>query len=210
MNPRGKFILVLLLAAFLAFAAAFGVTVFVRSRSAASSVSKVSLPTAATPSFSSSTSQSACPVRPAEMTVTGTSLSGFISPGAKVTVLDGYYACHEPERNDVVIYLYGGAAANDPVIKIVKGVPGDKVSFGKAGGSWNILVNGEPLRTTTGIPYAITGEIFDIFSRYVNEAKGVVPSGEYLLLGNLPAGSIDSTRFGFVPKDGLVGKVIEN
>ena len=168
--------------------------------------------TAATPPvpapLSPSAAQSACPVQTVKAIVNGTSLSGFISPGQTVTFLAGYYDCHEPARDDVAIYRYGTVAADDLLIKIIKGIPGDAVSLQKAGGSWNILVNGEPLRTTVGILYAIAGKTFDTFSRYVNDASGTVPQGEYLILGNLPAGSRDSTQFGFVPKADLIGKVI--
>jgi signal peptidase I len=166
-----------------------------------------------------SASDGVCPVQEKKVTVVGTSLSGFIASGTEVMVLAGYYACHDPKPGDVVIYFYGGLGANDPLIKIVKGIPGDAVSFQKAGslsakasataGAWNILVNGKPLRTTTGIPYAIAGQGFEGFLAYVNAAKGVIPPDEYMILGNLPAGSIDSTKFGFVQKQDLVGKVAE-
>jgi signal peptidase I len=158
---------------------------------------------------SSSALQGICPIEEKKVTVVGTSLSGFIEPGTILTVLGGYYACHDPKPGDVVIYFYGGLTANDPLIKIVKGIPGDIVSLRKKGGSWNILVNGKPLQTTSGIPYAIAQQGFDSFSAYVNAAKGIIPPDEYMILGNLPAGSIDSTKFGFVRKQDLVGKVAE-
>jgi signal peptidase I len=209
MKPQKNFLIVLLSVVVVVSAVAYGIAIFVRADGHAESLPRaasdgVSVPVA----LPSSAPQGVCPVQVRKVTVSGTSLSGFIAPGSAVTVLAGYYACRDPKPGDVVIYLYGGPAANDPLIKIVKGIQGDAVSFQKAGGAWNILVNGAPLVTTAGIPYAITGQVFETFSRYVNDVKGIIPPDEYLILGNLPAGSIDSTRFGFVEKRDLVGKVI--
>lgn len=145
-----------------------------------------------------------CLVQPEKVTVKGYSLSGFIMPEETVNVLMGYYDCHEPQRGDVVIYLYGSEA----LIKIVEAVSGDKIELVKNGGSWNIDINGEPLKTTVGIPYAINESVFNVFSRYVDGVNGVLPTDTYMILGNLPAGSIDSTHFGFVRKQSLIGKVL--
>jgi signal peptidase I len=207
MKARKFFIAFILFAVFLFLASAFLTAAYI-SMISRSSASYTGLHAAAgTPAFLS-TSQNECPVRTKETTVTGNSLSGLIAPGQTVTVLLGYYSCHDPQRNDVVIYRYGSASVGESLVKIVKAVPGDAVSLKKVGGSWNILVNGLPLRTTAGIPYALNASVFGTFSYYVDEANGIIPPDSYMLLGNLPAGSIDSTRFGFVKKEDLAGKVV--
>ncbi|MGC8776311.1 MAG: S26 family signal peptidase, partial [Minisyncoccia bacterium] len=76
------------------------------------------------------------------------------------------------------------------------------------GSVWNIFVNNELLKTTAGIPYAINERTFTVFSQYINAVNGIVPQNEYLILGNLPAGSNDSLHFGFAQKKDLIAKVI--
>ncbi len=197
MKSRERFLTFVLVVAFLVLAFVLCVVAFVH-------ISQRSAVDVASVTSSLFVSQDTCPVQVGRVTVHGNSLSGFITPGQVVEALIGYYACHNPQRGDIVVYLYG----NEPIIKIIKAVPGDIVSLKKAGGSWNIVVNGALLQTTVGIPYAINNEVFNMFSRYVAEVNGIIPPDIYMILGNLPAGSVDSTYFGFVRKQDLVGKII--
>jgi signal peptidase I len=151
-----------------------------------------------------------CKFTPIKLRVIGNSLAGFIASGTIVTVFPGYYNCNNPLRDDIVIYIHGNPNLPDPfLIKIIKGLPGDKISFKKSEqGAWNIFINNQILKTTNNIPYTLNEETYNIFSNYVNEANGVIPENHYLILGNLPSGSNDSINFGFIEKKDLLGKVI--
>lgn len=43
---------------------------------------------------------------------------------------------------------------------------------------------------------------------YENSFKGIIPENTYIILGNQPEGTLDSTRFGLVDKSGIIGKVV--
>ncbi|GIV28882.1 MAG: hypothetical protein KatS3mg027_2696 [Bacteroidia bacterium] len=148
-----------------------------------------------------------CQIQIKNVKIQGNSLTGLFFPGQIVPAYFNYYNCYNPKREDIIIYKYG----NEFLIKIIKGLPGDKISFRQVeGGAWNVLINNQVLKTTTNIPYVIIGGIFNQFLQYVNEAGGIIPENKYLILGNIPSGGIDSFKFGFVDKKDLIAKVIIN
>ncbi len=146
-----------------------------------------------------------CAVTRETREVRGGSLSGIIASGASIEVLVGYYACHPVLRNDIVMYRYGGNP--EPIIKIVRGVPGDALKLQKEGAVWRIVVNGKVLATSGGAPYALGDAAHRILSLYVPEGGVVIASSTYLIFGNLAEGSVDSTRFGLVDVSDILGKV---
>lgn len=140
-------------------------------------------------------------------TINGSSLTGFAEHGDKVQVAFGYYSCGEVQRGDVVIYQDAGDV--NPLIKLVRGVAGDTFMLALAEGGAKMFVNNEILKTTTGDVYRISEEAYRLLSLYEKDYKGVIPEGAVLLLGNLPRGSRDSTQFGFVGTESLIGKVVD-
>ena len=145
-----------------------------------------------------------CQVEVEERIVRGSSLDPLIKDGEIVKVLFGYYECNEIKREDIVLYSYAGDEA--PLIKIVKGVPGDEFSLQQIDGGWHILINEEILKNSAGEPYLISGKRYEMLALYEKDYKGEIPAGAYLLLGNIPGGATDSTRFGLVSKGGIIGK----
>lgn len=140
-------------------------------------------------------------------TVRGNSLEPIIKAGKSVEVLTGYYNCNPVLREDIVVYNYSGN--KNPIIKVVKGIPGDTISLSKNGDNyWNILINGEILRNSENIPYQLTEKEYKIISLYIKDYNGVIPENTYLIMGNKPKGSLDSRRIGLVDKKDIVGKVI--
>lgn len=150
-----------------------------------------------------------CPVTKEKVIVRGGSLEPIVMSGEVITILRGYYQCREPKRNDIVVYRYGGRP--DPLVKIVRGIPGDSFSVvpGDKGGEWHILVNGRVLENSSGDPYTLNIYAKDLLSLYEKDYRGRIPSEAYLLLGNLPSteGSLDSRNFGLAGKEDLIGKV---
>ncbi len=145
-----------------------------------------------------------CAVREETMTVRGTSMEGILSDGEHITVLENYYACHAVARGDIVDYDYGGA---EDLVKSVMGVPGDMLAFQKSGSRWHILVNGAPLANAQGETYLVSDAARRMLALYVGDQGGVIPADAYLVLGNNPAGSIDSTWFGLASAGDFKGKV---
>ena len=137
--------------------------------------------------------------------VRGDSLAPFLLAGQEVKICRGYYRSHPVERNDVVLVDYAGNE-ND-LIKIVKGVAGDRLALQEEDVSrgWNILINGKVLSNSEGRDYVITGKRYKMISLYA----GVIPENVYLILGNVPSGSLDSTRFGLIDERQIVAMVME-
>lgn len=149
----------------------------------------------------------ACSVLYKTEEVNGNSLANFIEHGSKVRIAYGYYQCGELRRDDVVIYRDAGNA--NPLIKIVKGLSGDSFMLAHSEGGAKIFINGLALRTTTGEPYRISADAIQLLSLYERDYHGQIPAGAVLILGNIASGSRDSTEFGFVGRDNLIGKVVE-
>jgi len=145
-----------------------------------------------------------CAVQTEERIVRGTSLSPLIEPGDTVKVLFGYYNCHNVEREDIIAYNYAGN--KDPIIKIVKGIPGDTFALKESGSGWNILINDQILKNSEDQPYMISGSGYKMLSLYATDYP-IIPENTYLILSDLATGGIDSTHFGLVDKDDILGKV---
>jgi len=146
-----------------------------------------------------------CITKIEEKTVRGTSLTGLIENGQTVKILYGYYNCNEIKRNDIVIYNYTGN--KNPLIKIIKALPGDKFSLEKTQAGWNILINNEIAKNSNNQYYVLSESGYKMLSLYEKDYKGIIPQNTYLILGNLADGSLDSTKFGLVDKSDIIGKV---
>ena len=146
-----------------------------------------------------------CSIKIEEMTVRGSSLDPLIKPEQTIKALFGYYNCHEIERGDVVLFDYAGN--KNPLIKVVKGIPGDKFELRETEGGWNIIVNNKYVKNFEGKPYLISGNRYKMLALYERDYKGMIPENAYLLLSNQISGSVDSTRFGLVDKSGIIAKV---
>jgi len=146
-----------------------------------------------------------CSIKTQEMTVRGSSLDPFIKPEQIIKALFGYYDCNEVKRGDIVLFNYAGN--KNFVIKIVKGISGNKFELRKAESGWNILINNQIVKNSEDKPYLISGNAYKMLSLYEKDYKGIIPENAYLLLGNQVSGSADSTTFGLIDKSGIVAKV---
>lgn len=139
--------------------------------------------------------------------VRGNSLAPLLNDGDSVKIYYGFYDTHEIQKGDIVVCRF--SFRQDPVIKIVRAVPGD--SFGLkevAGGDALLLINGAELKNSAGRVYEFSGKRKQMLSLYERDYKGVIPANSYLLLGNLAEGSLDSTRFGLVDREAIIGKAM--
>lgn len=146
-----------------------------------------------------------CLIKTEERTVRGSSLSPLIKSDQTIKVLFDYYDCNEITRGSIVLFNYAGN--KNPLIKIVKGISGDKFELRRSGSGWNILINNQIVKNSEGKVYLIFGNRYKMLSLYERDYKGVIPENAYLLLSNQASGSVDSTKFGLVDKSGIIAKV---
>jgi signal peptidase I len=146
-----------------------------------------------------------CPITMEERTVRGNSLTPLLAHGQDVAIQMDYYACHPVERDDLVVFRHAGTQT---LIKLVPGLPGETMALApiEEGAAWRLLVNGEVVTNSEGEPYRLDARGERMLSLYIRDYRGVIPPGTYLVLGNLPNGSRDSTAFGLIGASQLLGK----
>ena len=146
-----------------------------------------------------------CSIKTEEMIVRGNSLDPLIKSDQTIKALFGYYDCNKIKIGDIVLFDYAGN--KNSVIKIVKGISGDKFELRQSNSGYNIIVNGQIVKNSENEPYLVSGNAYKMLSLYEKDYKGVIPEDAYLLLGNRISGSVDSTTFGLVDKSGIIAKV---
>ncbi|MDP2629249.1 MAG: signal peptidase I, partial [Candidatus Harrisonbacteria bacterium] len=134
-------------------------------------------------------------------------LSGLIESGEEIEIYWGYYDRFQAQRGDIVAYRYAGNLA--PLIKIIHGMPGDTFALveNTEDGLWYLMINGEALRTSSGQRYALSEDRAKLLRQYEKDYQGTIPQGAFIILGNNPRGSVDSSQFGFASKNNFLGKV---
>ncbi|OYT34315.1 MAG: signal peptidase I [Candidatus Aenigmarchaeota archaeon ex4484_52] len=146
-----------------------------------------------------------CPVKIEYRTVRGDSLSPLIKDRQKVKIFFSYYDCRKIKKEDIIIYDYSGN--KNALIKIIKGLPKDNFSLKKINNEWNILINNNILKNSLNQSYILDNRKHKMLFLYERDYNGIIPNNTYLILGNLANGSIDSSKFGFVDKKQILGKV---
>lgn len=139
--------------------------------------------------------------------IRGGSMEPLFHDGDKVSTLKGYYNCHNIGRGDIVLIDYPGDKES-LIIKSIKGVPDDKIDLIKGNNSWNILINGEYVVNSKGEKYSLTDERSQDLRNDQRDFKGIIPTGRYLILGELNNGTMDSTMSGLFLRQMIKAKVI--
>ena len=141
-----------------------------------------------------------------EKIIKGNSLIPILEPDQRVSVIVNYYNYNEIRRGDVVILSYAGK--ENPLVKIIKGLPGDSFGLKESEPGYNLLINNEIIKNSEGNPYFFDENKKKILALYEKDYQGKIPPNAFLVLGNNPSGSIDSSYFGLIGKDSILGKVI--
>lgn len=142
-----------------------------------------------------------------EVIVRGNSLSPLIKDGTGIKADFGFYGAHEIMRGDIAVCKLPGRTA--PVVKLVRAVPGDRFALKEQeDGGALLLINGAELKNSAGILYKFSGKRKQMLQLYEKDYNGLIPAGSYLLLGDVPGGSLDSTRFGLLRREAIMGKAL--
>lgn len=143
-----------------------------------------------------------CVKKVEEKIVRGRSLKGIIEEREKVLIYYDYYECNEVKRNDIVAIRF----LNKTIIKVVKGIPGDNFEIFKSKDYYLIKINGIILKNSFGEEYRFSENDIRLLSIYEKSYNKKIPEDAYLVLGNFPS-TLDSTKFGLIGKDYIIGKV---
>lgn len=149
-----------------------------------------------------------CRLRHELREVRGSSLEPILRPGSVVRLAMDPEGCLEIGRGDLVALRHSGRGGA-PLLKLVRALPGD--SFGLRAltdGQREIRVNGQALENSEGKPFLLSAANSRMLALYERQYGGLVPEGAYLLLGNDPSGSLDSTRFGLAGRGDILGKAL--
>jgi signal peptidase I len=137
-------------------------------------------------------------------TVQGTSMAPLIHPGDRLETLPPDCLPHNVGRGDVVVFTSG--ADPRPLVKRIVAQPGDK--FSAAGGV--LSVNGHPALTSQGRPYALDPARLAMIALYARDYNGTIPADTFLVMGEQPGGTADSSLFGLVNRADVQGVVVNN
>jgi signal peptidase I len=140
--------------------------------------------------------------------VEGSSLRGIVGNGEYIEILHNYYACNDIKHNDLVAIDYAGSPI--PLAKIVKGIPSDNFNLTPSGRYWNLIINDEIAKNSRNQSYAFNEARYKMLNLYVRDYNHIIPSNTYLVLGNDIRGSTDSSLFGLIHKNNILGKVSLN
>lgn len=120
--------------------------------------------------------------------------------GDRIFVDKVSYRFHEPEAGDIIVFKYPFDKKKDYVKRLV-GEPGDKILI-KEG---KLTINDELVNTPPFSNYYY----YNVNDWEYGKAEPIeVPENHYFVLGDNSAQSSDSRRWGFVPKENIVGKTL--
>jgi len=122
--------------------------------------------------------------------IDGSSMNPTLQNGQYLIINNISYYLNDPQHGDVIVFHHPKSDLN--LIKRVIGVPGDSVE-----------INNEHVK--------VNGVVLD--EPYIKEEpqytySGVVPEGEYFVLGDNRNNSSDSHSSSFLPEENIVGKAM--
>jgi signal peptidase I len=150
-----------------------------------------------------------CPAGIIDFEVPDVYMRGRLEKGAKIKVELNWYHCHEPKRDDLVLYRYSWK--RDPVIKRIVALPGDTIRLNKdpEGRGWNLYVNDERIGEDDQPFFFGVKNVKPPLELYAEANKGRVKPGHVVLLSSFPPGDSDSTIFGAIDLGDVVGKALD-
>lgn len=131
-------------------------------------------------------------------------ISGLPVSG-QVRVLLNYFACNPVHRGDLAYLKI--ADHIPPVIRVVRGVPGDHYEVYQVPGKkdrWQVKINGRDVETAGG-PMVLVSKFDPALRTYQVSRHGILRNDEYILFSNSSPSLEDSSDLGLISKDRLIG-----
>lgn len=127
--------------------------------------------------------------------------------GTELEVEMNYYNCNIGKRDEVAMIVSPGR--ENPIFKYIKMLPGDKFEVVKKDASYyRVEVNGDDMETPDGKTYEFTDRKSRMIALYESSYKDGIRDGAYFVFGTSTGGGFDSTRFGPVTNERMVGRVV--
>lgn len=126
-----------------------------------------------------------------EWTVRGNSMAPCLKHGDKLEIKHAKTI----HRNHLVIFKRKGKL----VIKRIVAIEGDSIKLIKKDHCFNIAINNQIQNTLSGKNYCTTRKTLKNFE------TTSLPKNQFIVLGEVPAGSEDSTLFGPISKRVIIG-----
>lgn len=137
-------------------------------------------------------------------TIEGSSMAPLVQPGDKVETMPPQCLGRDIQDGDVIVFT--NSAVRTAVIKRVIARGADRFAV-KDG---TVLVNGKKVTTADGREFHLSDGRLGMIRVYESGYNGVVPATAYLVMGEQPGGTTDSTRFGMVDLSDIKGVMVRN
>jgi len=149
-----------------------------------------------------------CPNGEEKLIVPDPHMAGVIEPGTKITLYRDFHGCSPLKKGDLVYFRYH--SERDPVIRIVRGMPGDRFEVVKdpKETGWKIRVNDEFLKDGKGEDLIYGAPQFTPpLGLAAISHKNIIGENEVILMTNSSSGKFDSTLMGLISVHDIIGKV---
>lgn len=127
-------------------------------------------------------------------------------PGTELEVEMNYYNCNPGQRNEVAMIISAGRPK--PIFKYIKLIPGDKFKMVNHKEKYRLEINGDDMESLTGETYEFAERKSRMVKLYESNYQDGIREGVYFVFGSSLGGGFDSTRFGPVTNERMVGRVV--
>lgn len=134
-------------------------------------------------------------------------LKGVLNEGAEFEAHHGWYSCNKLAKGDLVLYRM--SQGQEPVVRQVQAVPGDRFRLVPAEGrkAWYIEINGSLFRIH-GKPYKFGSSGTPALALYEKSHKGLLDQRSTLLFSTVTPGNTDSGSLGVIALADILAKVV--
>jgi len=136
--------------------------------------------------------------------IDGVSMAPRLKHGEEYQTEIGINCMFLIRRGDIV--LFANTASPTPLAKQVIAVPGDEWAVTKSG---VLLVNGLQALNSNDETYTLNRARRTVLQVYEQDFGDVMPPDTYFLMGEMPGGTLDSSRIGLISRSDIIGRVLE-
>lgn len=142
------------------------------------------------------------------MIVRWNSMEPIFHNGESLLVDRSAYTRYSPRRSERVIISFAGHPF--PIVKTISGVPGDTFSLTvDENRNSTLVINDMIAKNSLWNAYILSTHESALWESYAREMHGIIPPDSYIILWEVPTGSLDSRRFWFIRGEDILWKVRE-